>query len=119
MSNNNAVPSEASLLEFSEVVLRAIELSWRDAEFKAQLLENPLSAMEHYFHYKCEWNFDLQMKEVTDIGQYGWDNKSRAWNLPKDTISFGLPAAPKEIKQHAVALAMYNDAGPMYLFTCC
>lgn len=131
MSNNNAVPTEDSMIEFSEVILRAIELSWRDDEFKNLFIKKPMYALEHYFHYKSTWNFQMKVKPAElgedcrrDVAKGSpvpcrWDEKSGKWHLPQSLISFGLPRAPAEIKDHAVALALYNDAGPMYLFTCC
>ena len=53
MALDNAVPSFESMLEFQEVYLRAIALSWEDAEFKGALLKNPLEALGRYFHYAC------------------------------------------------------------------
>jgi ribosomally synthesized peptide (two-chain TOMM family) len=126
MSRNNAVPSEQSMLEFSEVYLRAIELSWRDEEFKRALLEDPMYALEHYFHFNSPWSFRLLVESPDkdpEGQQYGWKAEANdgqgAWHLPKNGTSFGLPQAPDDPKEHAVALALYNDAGPMYLFSCC
>lgn len=129
MTLNNEVPTEQAMLEFSEVYLRAIELSWRDAEFKKQLLKDPMYALEHYFHYTSPWNFIFKVEEILDGGPsssaensdqtaYGWDQQKGKWKLPPNKMSFGLPMAP-EVSQQAVALALYNDAGPAYLFTCC
>ncbi len=142
MSLDNLVPTGESMLEFGEVYLRAIELSWRDPQFKADLLKDPMSALEHYFHYTSPWNFIFNVEEAkagqdcrTDKQKEnghepiicGWypsttltdtDGCGGEWRLPLDKMSFGLPTAPPAYQQ-AVALALYNDAGPAYLFTCC
>lgn len=121
MALNLAVPTRESLLGFSEVYLQAIELSWRSSEFKEEFIKNPMSALQHYFHYTPSWNCILNVTEPKNESNdkpFGWDNKTKTWNLPTNTLSVGLPKAPK-IDQQAVALALYNNAGPSYLFTCC
>lgn len=117
MALNYGVPTQETMLEFAEVYLQAVELSWRDDVFKAALLEDPMSALRHYFHYNTPWNFRLIIEQV-EGGEYGWINNS-IWNLPVNEISVGLPTAPKNLTEHPVALALYNNAGPSYLFSCC
>ena len=117
MPRNNELPSYESLLEFQEVYVLAIALAWRDPVFKQALLDNPTRALEDYYGYKCPWNVNLKVREPADKNQ-GWDEKQQQWHLPRDSISIGIPAKPKDQSQ-AIALANYNDAGPTYLFTCC
>jgi ribosomally synthesized peptide (two-chain TOMM family) len=127
MSRNNAAPTEESMIEFSEVFLSAIELSWRDPEFKKVFLNDPMHALQHYFHFNSPWNFRLFVKDPPEKDNegrpYGWKPEAfdgrGAWHLPNNATSFGLPKPPEDPKVHAVALALYNDAGPMYLFSCC
>lgn len=144
MSQNNAIPSEESLMEFGEVYMRAIALAWRDDDFKKMLLEDAMYALEHYFGYRSTWNFRFSVHEPdqmikkyekeppTEVQTWGWLPKEdckkdgvnygigrRHWVLPKNGMSFGLPTAPDAVKDFPVALALYNDAGPMYLFSCC
>lgn len=144
MSQNNAVPTEESMVEFGEVFLRAIELAWRDEEFKSKLLKTdtekkgPMDAIEHYFGYRGTWNFRFEVvtpeemikRQCEEVQQehenksWGWlpdKNKGGecSWILPNNGMSFGLPSPPSKLEQFPVALALYNDAGPMYLFSCC
>lgn len=117
MPRDNRLPSYESMLEFQEVYLRAVALSWKDPAFKAHLLRDPTMALELYFAYRCPWNVQLKVREATGPGQ-GWDKAKKAWNLPRIKTTFGLPKAPK-VEEQLVAFAAYNDAGPTYLFTCC
>jgi ribosomally synthesized peptide (two-chain TOMM family) len=117
MPRDNRLPSYDSLLEFQEVYLRAVALSWKDAEFKQALLDDPAQALADYFAYRCPWNLTLKVKEP-DAAPYGWHAKIKRWDLPPVKSSFGLPKAPQPDEQ-LVAFAAYNDAGPTYLFTCC
>ena len=116
MSYTNRLPSYESLLEFQEVYLRAIALSWRDKEFKKALEEDALLALQHYFSYKCPWNINL--KVTSPSSDYGWKKEERRWSLPKNRMTFGMPVRP-EADEEGIALAAYNDAGPTYLFSCC
>lgn len=121
MPFNNEVPSYESLLEFQEVYLLAVAVSWKDEVFKKKLLDNPMSALEHYFGYKCPWNITLKVTDIPNGGphKYGWDNAKGKWHLPVNSITFGLPMLPERDEEVCIALASYNDAGPTYLFTCC
>lgn len=117
MALNNNVPSLDSMLEFQEVYLRAIALSWKDPEFKQALLANPFDALGRYFDYQCPWLLDLT---VTEVGpNFGWDAAAQRWTLPQNVMTFGVPVRPLPSDEEAVALSVYNDAGPSYLFTCC
>ncbi|MBC7860140.1 MAG: hypothetical protein H7Z39_15500 [Burkholderiaceae bacterium] len=116
MSFTNNLPSYESLLEFQEVYLRAIALSWRDEEFKKALEDDALLALQHYFAYKCPWNINLNV--VAPGPRDGWDKQAKKWNLPKNSMTFGVPLKP-EADEECIALAAYNDAGPTYLFSCC
>lgn len=122
MPLNNKVPEFESLLEFQEVYLMAIELSWRDETFKKLLQEQPRLALERYWGYKLPWNIDLKFVEPdpNSSEKYGWNtSKPNQWHLPKHSLTFGVPEVPEEDDEVSLALAMYNDAGPTYLFTCC
>ena len=117
MALDNAVPALESLLEFQEVYLRAIALSWRDQEFRNALLDNPFDALGRYFDYQCPWLLELK---VSDPGPgYGWDAGKQRWRLPHGSMTFGVPVRPQPVAEEGIALAIYNDAGPTYLFTCC
>ncbi|MGH8779290.1 BMA_0021/BMA_0022 family TOMM bacteriocin [Paraburkholderia sp.] len=117
MALNNTVPTLESMLEFQEVYLRAIALSWKDAEFRQALLSDPFDALGRYFDYQCPWLLDLK---VTDPGpDFGWDAGTQRWELPENAMTFGVPTRPLPAAEEAVALSVYNDAGPSYLFTCC
>ena len=117
MPRDNRLPSYESMLEFQEVYLRAVALSWKDPAFRQALLHNPEQALADYFAYRCPWNVVLKVREASGDGQ-GWDKEARRWKLPPVRTTFGLPAAPA-IDEQLVAFAAYNDAGPTYLFTCC
>lgn len=117
MSFTNQLPEYETLLEFQEVYLRAVALSWRDPDFKKALEKDALLALQHYFAYKCPWNINL--KVVSAPADYGWSKKEQRWHLPKNGMTFGVPLKPEVLDEEAIALAAYNDAGPTYLFTCC
>ncbi|MET5116922.1 BMA_0021/BMA_0022 family TOMM bacteriocin, partial [Burkholderia pseudomallei] len=53
MAENNAVTTHQSLLDFPEVYLRSIALSWENDKFKRDLLADRLDAHERYFDYSC------------------------------------------------------------------
>ncbi|NHZ89912.1 hypothetical protein F2P45_12940 [Massilia sp. CCM 8733] len=116
MSFTNKIPTYESLLAFQEVYMRAIALSWHDHEFKQALLADPLLALQRYFGYKCPWNIALAIREAPPGS--GWDSAARTWNLPKNSMTFGVPQQPR-VEEEAIALAAYNDAGATYLFSCC
>lgn len=116
MTYDNRVPAYESLLEFQEVYLRAIALSWKDEKFKDALKTDTKLALERYFGYKCPWNINIKVSEAGE--NHGWEPDRKKWNLPKNTITFGVPTKPNYDEQ-AVALAAYNDAGPTFLFSCC
>lgn len=117
MPRDNRLPDYESMLEFQEVYLRAVALSWTDLEFKNAFLKDPTQALENYFAYRCPWNVVLKVSEPQQPGQ-GWDPAIKRWNLPRIKTSIGLPKAPA-VSEQLVAFAAYNDAGPTYLFTCC
>jgi len=117
MGMNNAVPTQESMLEFQEVYLRAIALSWKNAAFKDALLKNPNDALARYFDYLCPWIINLKVSEAP--AGSGWDAAKQSWSLPPNAMTFGVPVRPKVSDEESIALAAYNDAGPCYLFTCC
>lgn len=112
----NQFPRYESLLEFQEVYVRAVALSWKDEIFKQAFLDNPHMAMEKYFLYRCPWTINLTVELPS--AEYGWSKEKQAWNLPKNTMSVGVPIKPAP-DEECVALAAYSDAGPTNLFTCC
>lgn len=116
MSFTNKIPSYESLLEFQEVYLRAIAMSWHDDKFKQELLDDPLLTLQRYLAYKCPWSINLDIKEAPP--GFGWHSDSGTWHLPKNSMTFGMPDQPR-VEQESIALAAYNDAGPTYLFSCC
>ncbi|CAB3750675.1 hypothetical protein GQ57_36250 [Burkholderia sp. MSh2] len=117
MAVDNATPTLESMLEFQQVYLRAIALSWRDPVFKEDLLTHPFDALSRYFNYQCPWLLELEV--VKPGAGYGWDSREGSWRLPRNTMTVGVPARPAQLNEEAVALAAYSDAGPCYLFTCC
>ena len=116
MPYSNQFPSYESLLEFQEVYVRAIALSWKDEQFKEAFLANPNKALENYFLYRHPCTIDLTV--VLPSSEYGWDKEKRKWNLPQNMMSVGVPVKPAA-DEECVALAAYSDAGPTNLFTCC
>ncbi|WP_423382455.1 BMA_0021/BMA_0022 family TOMM bacteriocin [Burkholderia sp. LMG 32019] len=120
MAKDNANPTLESMLEFQKVYLRAIALSWRNHQFKDELLEKPLETLAKYFGYQCPWIIDIEI--VKTDGDHGWTEHrdgSATWNLPRNVMTVGIPEQPKDPDEEAVALAAYCDAGASYLFTCC
>ena len=105
MALNNAVPSFESMLEFQEVYLRAIALSWEDAEFKGALLKNPLEALGRYFHYTCPWLIDLKVVEAPEGA--GWDAGKQSWSLPNNIQRDCVEAERRSLKRSAGASREY------------
>jgi ribosomally synthesized peptide (two-chain TOMM family) len=116
MSYANRLPSYQALLEFQEVYLRAIALAWRDDSFKQALETDAALALQQFFGYKLPWNINLTVSSPPP--GHGWSATGQCWELPPNSMTFGLPQRP-DIEEEAIALAAYNDAGPCYLFTCC
>lgn len=102
------------------VILRALALSWSDDDFRWQLGENPLQALQNWLGYNCPWNVTLRV-EYTDLT---WDAHSRAWSeKPRNRLTLYLPSKPDvtvngEPISLAVALAAYNQTGDAYPLTC-
>ena len=120
MPLNNELPSYESLLEFQEVYTRAIALAWQNAEFRSLLLSNAKLAFEQYFAYVVPWTTDISFFEPEIGSTYkGWNPATMKWDLPQSTITICVPDCPEQPDEITLALAMYNDAGPTYLFTCC
>lgn len=120
MALDNALPSYESLLEFQEVYTRAVALSWEDPEFRAKFIANPLLTFQQYYAYICPWNIDFTVVPIEPHDKAkGWTNDLRTDNIPQSKITFSLANRPKEPKDVTLALAMYNDAGPTYMFSCC
>jgi ribosomally synthesized peptide (two-chain TOMM family) len=117
MPRDNRLPTYESLLEFQEVYVRAVALTWTDPVFKQEFIQNPTVALEKFFGFRATWNVELEIKEADQPGQ-GWDPATKSWNLPPLECSFGLPEKPV-VEEQLLAFAAYNDAGPTYLFTCC
>ncbi|KML47877.1 hypothetical protein VL15_31370 [Burkholderia cepacia] len=121
MAKENANPTLESMLEFQKVYLRAIALSWRNPDFKDELLKKPLDTLAKYFGYQCPWIIDIEVVEPPD-GDHGWRDHGRdggSWHLPRNVMTVGIPEKPLSRDEEAVALAAYSDAGSTYLFTCC
>ena len=123
MAYDNRLPSYESFLEFHEVWLRAIALSWKDARFKKMLLEDTAKALQEYLNYKSPWSIDIKATVPEDPSAKWHPAEGKAngyWTLPQDTFTYGIPPKPELPEDdEAVALAAYNDSGPGYLFTCC
>jgi len=135
MAYDNAIPSYESILEFQEVYLRAIALIWRDeyeAEEKGEeptlrkeFEEDPMTFLQMQFNYNCPWNINLEVESTPDSCKWipsepGECGKAGKWeNLPPNGMLFGFPNKPKDELDEGIALAAYNDSGPVYLFTCC
>jgi len=117
MATDNTTPTLESMLEFQQVYLRAIALSWQNRDFRDELLKNPTDALARYFDYQCPWLIDLEVVDPGDVR--GWDSVEQRWHLPQNTMSVGIPEQPKHLGEEIVALAAYSDAGSNYVFTCC
>jgi ribosomally synthesized peptide (two-chain TOMM family) len=117
MAVDNATPTLESMLEFQQVYLRAIALSWENKTFKDDLKKHPADALARYFDYRCPWL--LEIKIVEHDHESAWDENSQSWKLPLNTMTVGIPERPDPHSDEAVALAAYSDAGSNYVFTCC
>ena len=113
---DNATPSLESMLEFQQVYLRAIALSWENKTFKEDLKKHPADAFARYFDYRSPWLVEIEIVEHDD--ESAWDEDNSSWNLPLNTMTFGIPDHPKPGSEETVALAAYSGAGQDYPFTC-
>lgn len=111
-------PSHESLLEFQEVYARVVALAWKDSVFLEELRKDARATLANYFGYMCPWNIDIEFEQLSGQ-EYEWQPGEDVWNLPKNAIHVGIPKKPPQLEEQAVALAVYNAAGPAYLFTCC
>ncbi|BCS97259.1 hypothetical protein DSLASN_28910 [Desulfoluna limicola] len=123
MAIDNRLPSYESFLEFQEVYLRAIALSWKDERFRDLLLEDAGKALQEYFGYKSPWNININVARPEESNQRWYPSTEECpghWKLPKNRFIYGVPPKPEiDEDEMAIALAAYNDSGPGYLFTCC
>ena len=69
MAIDNRLPSYESFLEFQEVYLRAIALSWKDERFRDLLLEDAGKALQEYFGYKSPWNININVARPEESNQ--------------------------------------------------
>jgi ribosomally synthesized peptide (two-chain TOMM family) len=107
------------MLEWQEVWLAAVALSWRDPGFKERLLKDPRTAIAESFGYNLPPFLKLKLTDGSKLPpQYGWHAGGQdGWSLPVSDLDMVLPAPPADIKDQAVALADYSSAGRTYPFT--
>ncbi|WP_338848121.1 BMA_0021/BMA_0022 family TOMM bacteriocin [Massilia sp. W12] len=119
MPLDNSIPSYETLLEFQLVWVRAVALSWKDPEFKRALIHDARDALLRYFGYQYPWAANISAYEPQ--GNFGWDDNARKWTLPNGEITISIPKKPTGdlVQDIPLAIASYNDCGPLYLFTCC
>ncbi len=114
-------------IKWQMVWLEAIALAWRDAKFKAELLEDPRKALRGYFNFDLGPYVKLTVREATAPTGLGTPETRLAhafggWDPGNDPLTsemiMALPPAPK-LENQAVALSFYNASGRAYPFTCC
>ncbi|MEM7251273.1 MAG: BMA_0021/BMA_0022 family TOMM bacteriocin [Pseudomonadota bacterium] len=127
MALDNRLPSYESLLEFSEVYLRAIALAWEEPSFARDLQRNAPKALRDWLDYVVPWDAEIRVRPVNrEYGHFTPACRDKndqwlpgKWTLPRNKIRYGLPERPDKHAHEAIALAAYYDSGPVYLFTCC
>jgi ribosomally synthesized peptide (two-chain TOMM family) len=112
-SGGSEVPTSAVLLPFGAVILRAIALSWADAEVREALLResDARPVLSRFFGYNSPFNFRVRFAAIELAGDSFASLRNRILlNYPQ------VPAGPKAL--WPVALTAYNDTGAAYPFTC-
>ncbi len=110
----------ADALVLGGVIVRALALSWSNADFKQQLASDALTALENWLGYNSPWNMSLSV----DFEQGGsrWNGKD--WHpKPRNLLRLFVPNRPTldvsgQPVNLAVALAAYNQTGDAYPLTC-
>jgi ribosomally synthesized peptide (two-chain TOMM family) len=114
-------------IKWQMVWLEAIALAWRDARFKAELLEDPRKALRGYFNFDLGPYVKLTVREATppagtETPRHRLQHAFHGWDPAEDPLTsemiMALPPAPP-IEDQAVALSFYNASGRAYPFTCC
>jgi ribosomally synthesized peptide (two-chain TOMM family) len=99
------------------VIVRALALSWKDDTFADQLIGNKeaLTILENWLGYSCPWN----MQFLVEKSSAQFKVKEGVWDpAPTNQLTFFVPNAPKNVADHALALASYNQTGDAYPLTC-
>ena len=100
-----------------------IAKAWQDANFYAEVMADPRSAIANHFGYELSPNLNLKIEEAPDANfepaDLSPDTDNDPWSsLPKLQLTIVIPPAPDPALQ-AVAITAYQDTGRTYPFTCC
>ena len=127
------IQGQDTTMKWQMVWLEAIALAWRDPAFKAQLLDDPRTALKTYFGFDLGPYVKLTVREAShptetkgpanaDAAPKKLHHAFGGWDPAHDPLTsemiMALPHAPK-VEDQAVALSFYNASGRAYPFTCC
>jgi ribosomally synthesized peptide (two-chain TOMM family) len=140
--------TKKQLKGWKNVWLKAIALSWRNPEFKQELIENPRIALAQHFGYTLPNYIDLTVFEandpqnhtpVTQVNdgrrtdaehenvkersahrEYGYhpEEGGSPWVMPNNQINLPLPPPPANLKDQAIALASFSNSNSYPFSTC-
>ncbi|WP_116136273.1 BMA_0021/BMA_0022 family TOMM bacteriocin [Trinickia diaoshuihuensis] len=105
MTTSTILPSYDQFLEFRAVIIEAIALAWRDADFLGELRKDPKQALKDQFGYEYPAQVNLKVNNNTST----WlPDLTGGWKTNQlNALELVLPPAPAP-DQMTVALAAYN-----------
>lgn len=118
--------------EFGVVTARLLAMAWNDGAFKSKLVnaQDARGLVQASIGILVHWNFKITFKFYPweDFWEGILDNTTEGLKQPqflppgmrppRVKITVHLPLQPTDAAIWPVALAMYNDTGPQYPFTC-
>ena len=111
-----------SAAEWPMIWARAIATAWGDEDFAIRLKRDPHEVILEEFGYILSPNFELEIVDGADDGQFDPDKLGRGEDpfegLQKLKLTIAIPPAPAPDLQ-AVAITAYQDTGRALPFTCC
>jgi len=129
------IPDQTSFLNFEVAMISLIAKAWESADFR-ELIKRPQnvpSALQTVRGYDPKWTMRIS---IVDDASAKWESgaqpatngsrrakpakqTSRWTNLTPHMLRLNFPNAPREARDHSIALASYNSTGAQYPFTCC
>jgi len=122
-----------SFLAFGSVILRAVILSWKDLNFRDDLInagEDAGPILAKWFGFNMPFNFFIKFKHHPNRPDFEghYDNKNNKWIWKTENevgnpiiwnkVILNYPTCPESEDIRPIALASYNNTGAAYPFTC-